>query len=186
MRCPLAFLVLPMQTWGFAAPGFAQPSCWAGPRQRCRSPTLLPTLQEQANARDPSSRDPFRPARHPLEPVAINLLRRALFAKPRGAGQGVLEDPRDRSLERILAVTRAARVAPSLRESTGIEIRNLNGSTISGIDGDADDERLSVAEWATIEGWVRAVAVNQQPLEAALEAAAAAHPWVAKFQVKIW
>ena len=113
-------------------------------------------------------------------------MRRALFAKPRGAGQGVLEDPRDRSLERILAVTRAARVAPSLRESTGIEIRNLNGSTISGIDGDADDERLSVAEWATIEGWVRAVAVNQQPLEAALEAAAAAHPWVAKFQVKIW
>ena len=119
------------------------------------------TRPRTAAANEVGTLDPFRPLRHPLEPVAINVLQRALFRAMETGG----DDDRH-CLERTLDAIRESRSAPE-------------GETLSG-----DDERLTFEEWSTVEAWARGVVASKDVLEAALVEVAAAHPWIAKYKVK--
>jgi len=69
-----------------------------------------------------SAPDPFRPARHPLDPVVINILQKALFSKPAVEAMSTLGSSTDseateQHLEAVLSEAKQRRVDGELDES---------------------------------------------------------------------
>lgn len=150
-----------------STPGLLLAGCDQGQRPIARKLPRAAAKMRRSAASASAGPDPFRPARHPIDPVAINVLQKALFAKagttPGGAsGAGASAG----------AVEAAARLEAFLGDARQ---RRVEGEANAA-------ERLSLEEWATIERRVRAVVALQPQLEAALLAATNAHPWIAKYK----
>jgi len=111
-------------------------------------------------ASDNSNADPFRPPRHPLDPIIINILQRALFGKDNS-------EATERATK-VLAAAKAQRVRSAAEaRATGSD------------EGDWLDED----EWSVVEARVGEVVSAQHSLEALLLAATDRTPWISKYKV---
>ena len=115
---------------------------------------------EEAEAASPAAKeDPFRPAKHPVDPVIINLVLRTVVE--------------GKDLDAALDDFRARRVQGG-GDSSGTEEE----------EEEDDDELLGVDEFAVVEERTRGVAASAAALGGALEAAAAAAPWITKYKMQ--
>mmetsp|Transcript_79185 Transcript_79185/g.158141 ORF Transcript_79185/g.158141 Transcript_79185/m.158141 type:complete len:227 (-) Transcript_79185:152-832(-) len=127
----------------------------------CSLPRPLSHTQRAVRrlASDNSNADPFRPPRHPLDPIIINILQRALFGKDNS-------EATERATK-VLAAAKAQRVRSAAEaRATGSD------------EGDWLDED----EWSVVEARVGEVVSAQHSLEALLLAATDRTPWISKYK----
>jgi hypothetical protein len=97
--------------------------------QECTNWNLRRAIALRASAS--TAPDPFRPARHPIDPVVINVLQKALFSKPVVEAASALGSPTgnkaDEYLEAVLREAKQRRVDGETDESERFVLARVCG-----------------------------------------------------------